>query len=121
MNTVAATEEPTAEPAAAGSRELCDAVEIEAQLHRLCRYNSLVSVRRAGDTRSHPSAVLLVQNLLHRAVIDALPDELSVPGTILQLRTRFDGAELLFCSTDRKSVVKGKRVSERVDHGGDRI
>lgn len=99
MNAAARDETSAPLPELAGSRELCDAAEIDAQLRRLCRFNSLVSVRRAGDASSHATAVLLVQNLLHRVVIDALPDGLSIPGTVLQLRTRFDGAELMFCST----------------------
>lgn len=84
-------------PAAAepsGSRELRERAEIEAQLRRLGRYRTLLSVRRSGDAQAHPSAVLAVQNA--RVLIDALPEELSVAGAPLQLRTRFDGAELIF-------------------------
>lgn len=92
-------EDSSERPLPAGTRESDTAVDIEAQLRRLCRYNSLMSVRRAGDARSHASSILLVQTLLRRIVIDALPDELSVSGTVLQLRTRCDGAELMFCST----------------------
>lgn len=100
MTVPAASEDPDApRPAPAGSRELSDAAEIDAQLRRLCRYNSLVSVHRTGDAHSYATAVLLVQNMLRRVVIDTLPDELSAPGTVLQLRTRFDGADLLFSST----------------------
>src|SRR3546814_16118373 len=45
MNTVAASEEPTAEPAAAGPRELCEAVEIECPTPPPRMYKHPVSVR----------------------------------------------------------------------------
>jgi hypothetical protein len=97
--------EPRSPP---GVHEFDDGAGIEAQMHRLCRFNSLISARRAGDLHAHATAVLLMQTMLRRAVIDALPPELSVPGTVLQFRTRFDGAELMFCST----------VTGRVLHDG---
>ncbi|NGY04398.1 flagellar brake protein [Solimonas terrae] len=86
-------------PSPSGSREVDDSIGIDTLLRRLCRFNSLISVRRAGDEDSHATTVLLVQHMLRRVVIDTLPESLSVPGTLLHLRTRFDGAELNFNST----------------------
>lgn len=82
-----------------GGHELCSMAEIVAQLRRLCRYRSLLSVRRSGEPQTYPTAVLDVQPLLARVLVDALPEPLAESGTALQLHTRFDGAELMFAST----------------------
>ncbi|NKF21746.1 flagellar brake protein [Solimonas marina] len=86
-------------PSPGAMRRIEDGTEIETQLRRLCRYNTLISIRRSGDDRWLPSSILLVQPMLRRIVIDALPEQVSETGTLLHLRTRCDGAEIFFSST----------------------
>ena len=87
--------EPTASEGRHGLHELRDDGEIDACLRRLCRYHSLLSLRRSGDARAQPSAVLSVQRAQGRLLLDAIPD-VFVADTPLHVNTRFDGAELVF-------------------------
>ncbi|WP_028081899.1 flagellar brake protein [Solimonas soli] len=81
-----------------GLRELRGS-DIDAELRRLCRYHSLLTVRRSGDTRSHASAVLAIQRAYKQLLLDALPDGEMAAGTALHVYTRIDGAELVFSCT----------------------
>lgn len=79
--------------------ELLRGKEIEAQLRRLCRHHSLISTRRSGDADARMTVVLAVDAAQRRFIVDALrpePATAMAPGTVLRLRSRLDGAELVF-------------------------
>ena len=87
--------------------ELLRGREIEAQLRRLCRHHSRISTRRSCEADARMTVVLAVDAARRRFVVDALRPEPSFelsPGAVLRLRSRLDGAELVF-SAEVEGVV----------------
>lgn len=90
--------------------ELLQHGKLEAQLRRLCRHHSLLMARCSGEAEARPTVVLSVDFTRRRLLIDALPGvppPALPPGTVLKLRTRVGGAELLFSApVDRPALFE---------------